>query len=318
MLKYIGAALILAGISLFVLTIMSGRRKGIKNDAAELSMITGAGYASEHVAETKERRRIESTRPRKRRNRELSEESRSILELVERARSGRNDGSAGQKEKETGIKDAAATRAPDPRKGTDTLPQNTGRAGTAVLEESITYTEVLNRPSGTDVLTDEHTAGRRGTAFLPDDPSGKRGKGTAVLEEEPSPRRNKGTDVLPAAEAKRPRKGTDVLPSEAAVRPRKGTDVLPDTVLKQRKGTDVLPPDPVTRSRRGTEALPAETATGRRKGTDVLPAEAGTLTEADDPKRNSGSSTDVLIEEVSGASAKGKRRKGADVLEKEV
>lgn len=246
MLKYIGICLAAAGLLLFIYAEIAGRKKGIKKDKEELKMITGAGYASEHVAEKKERAPFERQAPqrKKKRKRDLNEESRSILELVEKERAEKNAEYSVPKQE---------PKPKKPKKRTDVLGENgSGRKYTDTLPSDIEK----QKSKGTDILTDKDITPKKGTDVL------RIGADTLP---------KKGTDVL--QESARPKAGTDILKEPQPTR-KKGTDILTDksvevTEKAQKKGTDIL-----TEKRQGTDVL-----TGERTGTDVLrekPTKRGT------------------------------------------
>ena len=254
MLKITGICLMVAGAALFILTLVRGRQNNIRSQMKELSMILSSGYGSERTPEEKKASPFEGKTPiaaTTKKKRVLSEEARSILEMVERDR-----------EKEAletvGIALPSPEFAPEkntPKKGTAVLPENP-KKGTATL------------PVGT-----EDKPRKRGAAVLSSD--AKKAKGTAVLREEPPAR--KGTAVLldqNAGASQTPkRKGTAVLISGDANTPawspkKKGTAVLDEegpharSIKSEKKGTAVL-------METNEEAVPA------RKGAAVLKEEGG-------------------------------------------
>lgn len=129
MIKYIGMVITAIGMILLLLTILSGRRQGIKEKADELNRIKREGYVTEHSARERGAGRITEgpkamissgvkVPPRRR---ALSKEAREVLEQVEKEKKAER--------KQAPIRTAAAL--PDdgtdimerrPKKGEDTAP----------------------------------------------------------------------------------------------------------------------------------------------------------------------------------------------------
>lgn len=266
MLKITGICMIIAGAALFIYALYRGRRDGIRSDMKELTMILSSGYVSERVAEVRSTSPFEGRAPitpAPKKKRVLSEEARSILEMVERGR----ENEAAQVEagqdlsslEERTSKHEAPPLHEDAKKGTAVLPEDAKR-GTAVLPKQ-------------EISPDE----RKGTAILPENAK----KGTAVLPKQGSPApERKGAAVLLENDIDR---GTAVLTE--AISQKKGTAVLSSAPVK--KGTSVLQAhdeekrsnDPEReRQRKGTAVLTNQQAgeshshprPATRKGTAVL------------------------------------------------
>lgn len=283
MLKFIGIGMMIAGIALFIFTMLRGRQKGITSDMKELSMIISSGYVSERAPDEKKASPFEGKvpiKPAPKKKRVLSEEARGILEMVERDRENEALASAQAKKEESA---QVASPSPEAKKGTAVLPEDE-KKGTAVLPEvEKKGTAVLpdekkspHEKKGTAVLSDVH-ANKRGTAVLVD-PSPK--KGTAVLKESSSPTPKKGTAVLREQEepkTEKQKKGAAVLQNNAASI--RWQDPAPE---KDRKGTAVLEQDKEVPKKKGTAVLgdPApdeEAASNTKKGTAVLSEKGGKI-----------------------------------------
>lgn len=266
MLKYIGIGMMIAGLALFIFTLLRGRQKGITSDMKELSMIISSGYVKERAPDEKKASPFEGKvpiKPAPKKKRVLSEEARGILEMVERDRENEALASAQAKKTEASqvashsleVKKGTAVLPEDENKGTAVLPE-VEKKGTAVLpaEKKSQYEK-----NGSAVLSDAH-ANKRGTAVLVDS-SPK--KGTAVLKESASPSPKKGTAVLREQEApktEKQKKGTAVLQDNAtSIR---WQDPTPENI---KKGTAVLE-DPVSKE---------EAVSYKKKGTAVLSEKGG-------------------------------------------
>lgn len=129
MIKYIGMAITAIGMILLLLTILSGRRQGIKEKADELNRIKREGYVTEHSARERGAGRITEgpkamissgvkVPPRRR---ALSKEAREVLEQVEKEKKAER--------KQAPVRTAAALQDDGtdimerrPKKGEDTEP----------------------------------------------------------------------------------------------------------------------------------------------------------------------------------------------------
>lgn len=280
LIKYIGIAVAVLGLTSLALVIMSGRRNNIPGVKAELDMITGAGYATTHTAQRQTRSVLETT-PVKvpPRRRALSREAADILKKVEEERAAeRNDlqqksekrmkqparerkGTAVLGENKRPAKGTVVLEAADkkPAKGTDVLPQKSSRSDTSGTD-ILTPPKREASPKGTDILGDPKKKASVGADVLTlqDKTTRNAGKGTAVLGA--ASNSEKGTAVLP--QGKGERKGTDVLAPQRSG----GTDVLPEPRKAKKQGTAVLMTESSLPGQRQEDTTPRSRTPKKKKG----------------------------------------------------